>query len=145
MSFIFNHSQKDRWLMSYFSYWYVLLVSLIFLSDKGYHPALCYLWFILPFDLYLITLSGVLEYIIINNVSRERSDVDTWLFNLWRESLPWHFSLRFSLLTLDKSAKNDNSVNIYSDLMSFLYFFINIYILLFFLSSVEHKRRYFHI
>lgn len=145
MSFIFNHSQKDRWLMSYFSYWYVLLVSLIFLSDKGYHPALCYLWFILPFDLYLITLSGVLEYIIINNVSRERSDVDTWLFHLWRASLPWHFSLRFSLLTLDRSAKNDNSVNIYSDLMSFLYFFINIYILLFFLSSVEHKSRYFHI
>ncbi len=119
ISEVFNHSQKDRWLMSYFSYWYVLLILLIFLYDKGYHPALCYLWFILPIDLYLITLSGVLEYIIINNVSRECSDEDTWLFHLWRASLPWHFSIRFSWLTLNRLAKKDNSVNIYSDIMLF--------------------------
>lgn len=133
ISEVFNHSQKHRWLMSYFSYWYVLLVSLIYLYYKGYHSALCYLWFILPIDLYLIALSGVLEYININNVSRERSDVETWWFHLWRASLPWHFSLSFRLLTLDRSVKNEYSVIIYSDLVSFYNFL-----------SVEHKCRYFH-
>lgn len=36
----------------------------LFFNDKGYHPALCYLWFILPIERYLITLSRAWEHII---------------------------------------------------------------------------------
>lgn len=102
--------------MFYWYYFYFFMTRAIILLFAN--------WFILPIDLYLITLSGVLEYIIINNVSRECSDEDTWLFHLWRASLPWHFSLRFSWLTLNRLAKKDNSVNIYSIMLFFITFFL---------------------
>lgn len=74
---------------------------------------------------YLITLSGVLEYRNMNNVSRERSDVDTWMFHLWRATLPWHFSLRFSLLKLDRSAE----MNILSSFTQISCHFITFFLL----------------